>query len=417
MVGLAASGATAQGVPQDQACVTCHLGLDEDRLSSPARDYEEDLHTAVGFGCLDCHGPGADGDHPPDPSAGFLSKPDRRNVSRLCGQCHSDAQFMRDFNPSLRVDQETEYATSVHGDRLMRLGDTAVAVCVSCHPAHRIKPPSDPQSSVHPLNVAGTCVECHGDEAVMAPYDIPTDQHVLYERSVHWQWMVEEADLSAPTCNDCHGNHGAAPPGISSVQNVCGQCHSVMADFFTEGAHAEYFAESDLPACATCHSNHDIETPDDEMLLTFADSVCMKCHAEGEVGADDFPVMKTLIDSLELELARSHETLLEAENRGMEVSQALFDLEESTTSLVKARTAIHSFIADSVRIEIDAGLAVAAAAQERGQGALGEHLFRRQGLAVSVALILICVIGLSLKIKEMERRSTSATSPKIQREG
>src|SRR6266540_7241295 len=33
----------------------------------------------------------------------------------ICGRCHSDAQFMKRYNPALRVDQVAEYATSVHG--------------------------------------------------------------------------------------------------------------------------------------------------------------------------------------------------------------------------------------------------------------------------------------------------------------
>lgn len=395
--------AAAQGFPTGATCVRCHINLDDDRLANPARTFPDDIHSQAGFSCLDCHGPNAAGGGDPDPTAGFLTAPDRRKVPQMCGRCHSDARYMRNFNPSLRVDQEAEYATSVHGVRLAQFGDPNVAVCTSCHPAHQIRPPSDPQSSVYPLNVATTCAHCHADRVLMSTYGIPTDQRDEYYRSVHWQWMVDQEDLSAPTCNDCHGNHGAAPPGISSVRNVCGQCHSVMAGFFTDGGHAGRFTASDLPGCATCHGNHVINHPDDNSLLVYADSVCGLCHAPDAPERSNFPMMKAGIDSLIASQAHSRAVLDQAANLGMEVSQAQFTLEDVKTALVKARAAIHTFDADSVQAEVNTGLATANRAAARGQEALDEHLFRRQGLAVSVALILLLVLGLALKIRQLER--------------
>ena len=101
--------------------------------------------------------------------------------------------------PTLRVDQVAEYATSVHGRRLRELADPKVATCVSCHPAHNIRPPSDPKSSVYPLHVADTCGRCHSDAKYMASYKIPTDQVAKYKTSVHWKAMTAKGDLSAPT--------------------------------------------------------------------------------------------------------------------------------------------------------------------------------------------------------------------------
>ena len=138
---------------------------------------------------------------------------------------------MKKFNPALRVDQEKEYATSVHG-QLLKTGNTKVATCISCHGVHGIRAVNDALSSVYPLNVAETCAKCHGDAAHMAEFKIPTDQYANYKRSVHAKALYERQDLAAPTCNDCHGNHGAAPPGIASVANVCGQCHARQGELF-----------------------------------------------------------------------------------------------------------------------------------------------------------------------------------------
>jgi hypothetical protein len=240
---LVPGAALAQETTTDN-CLSCHSALTDERLSAPVRALENDVHGASGLGCASCHGgdPTAAGFDGMDPATGFVGRPTRRQLAGFCGRCHSDAAFMRQYNPSLRVDQVAEYVTSVHGTRLIEQGDTAVAICTSCHPAHSITSPSDPQSSVNPLNVAETCGACHASAEYMGGYGIPTDQLEDYRRSVHWEMMTEGGDLSAPTCNDCHGNHGAAPPGITSVGNVCGQCHSVMADNFAQSRHAQTFA-------------------------------------------------------------------------------------------------------------------------------------------------------------------------------
>ena len=221
--------------PQVESCASCHLEIGDERLVKPAKAYPQDIHHARGFGCVACHGGDgkAEGMEAMDPAKGYIGKPEHRQTIQVCGRCHADARFMKQYNPSLRVDQLAEYATSVHGRRLMELKDPKVATCTSCHPAHSIRPKSDPASSVHPLKVGETCARCHADAKYMAEYKIATDQFQKYTRSVHWTTMSVKGDLAAPTCNSCHGNHGAAPPGISWVGDACGQCHTVMADLAT----------------------------------------------------------------------------------------------------------------------------------------------------------------------------------------
>ncbi|MEJ2185575.1 MAG: cytochrome c3 family protein, partial [Gemmatimonadota bacterium] len=99
----------AQQLPTSQVCVDCHLKQKDPRLSGPAREFAKDIHAEVGLGCLDCHG-GVGSEHGKramNPAMGFLGKPARRVIPALCGRCHSDAVFMRKYDPSLRVDQVT----------------------------------------------------------------------------------------------------------------------------------------------------------------------------------------------------------------------------------------------------------------------------------------------------------------------
>ncbi len=395
------------GQPQaTSSCATCHLEIGDDRLVKPVKAFAEDIHAAKGFDCVACHGGDAkaSGMEAMDPAKGFIGKPGRRDVPQLCGRCHSDARFMKRYNPSLRVDQVAEYATSVHGRRLRDLGDPKVAICTSCHPAHSIRPPSDPKSTVHPLRVADTCGSCHADAKYMEAYKIPTDQLQKYKGSIHWQTMSVKGDLSAPTCNDCHGNHGAAPPGISWVGNVCGQCHSVQADLFAKSVHAKVFTETGTPGCATCHSNHDIKEATDALLGLGEKAVCAACHGADDTGGKAAVAMRTLIDSLSRESDKARTILTQAERAGMEVSQAQFELNGAKDALIKARASIHAFRVEAVKTEVDAGLGVSAKAYSRGTRALDDLQFRRKGLAVSLVIILALIAGLVLKIRQLDHR-------------
>jgi predicted CXXCH cytochrome family protein len=310
---------------------------------------------------------------------------------------------MRDFDPAMRTDQVSAYYTSAHGRRLRDEDDGDVATCVDCHPAHQTRPASDPESSIHPLHVADLCGTCHADEALMEVRDMPSDQVEEFQASVHGQLLYEDEDLTAPTCNDCHGNHGAAPPEVSSVRNVCGECHAMMASFFLESGHVEHFNAEGLAGCATCHDNHAIQKTADADLGERTRTVCRDCHEAGDLEGEAFLGAALLIDSLEAEHGRAEATLLEAENLGIEVSQALFDLEAVNNALIKARTAVHSLHLEPVEEEVVAGSAVTDSALLRGAAALVEHRARRVGLAMFTAIILVLIAGLATMIRRLER--------------
>ena len=226
LLGSVPASAQTPASKTDQ-CASCHMEL-EGRLGDPVKAMDkDDIHRQRGLSCANCHGgdPTQEGRRAAmDPAKGFIAIPKREDIPRLCGKCHSDAAFMRRFNPAQRVDQEAEYSTSVHGKRL-RQGDAKVAVCTSCHGFHGVKAVKNPASPVYPLHVAETCGTCHANADYMKEYKIPTDQLAKWKNSVHGEAMLQKQDISAPTCNDCHGNHGAAPPSLSSVSNVCGTCH------------------------------------------------------------------------------------------------------------------------------------------------------------------------------------------------
>jgi len=322
----AQQGAQAPAQLEDTSCVACHFDAElfEPEEIAMVEGFRDDIHAAADLSCHDCHGGNPDpalaedyvGAKDDDFINPFRGKPDPADISAMCGSCHSNAGYMRRFNPTARVDQEVEYRTSQHG-QLLAAGDTNVATCASCHGTHGIRRISDPLSSVYPTRVGETCSGCHADAERMADYTLangdplPIDQYARWQESVHAAAMFEREDLTAPTCNDCHGNHGASPPGLDSIAFICGQCHGREATIFRNSPkragferHNGYLVDAggegciachDLPEpqatltgftsfgeCASCHGNHGVVRPTLSFLSPLPDTPCAFCHGDGD---------------------------------------------------------------------------------------------------------------------------------------
>lgn len=413
-LGATAEAADKTGKPPTQ-CEVCHSGLGRTAAALPALQFREDVHADKGFRCVDCHG----GDPTaPDkltakaPSTGYRGRPSGASIVATCARCHSDAELMRRYAPKERVDQASEYATSVHG-RQLAAGDSRVATCISCHGAHGIRLVSDAKSPVYPLNVATTCGSCHANaeymkgERVAGGTPIPTNQPHDYRTSVHYRALTKGNDLSAPTCNDCHGNHGAAPPGVGAVANVCGTCHAVFAARFEQSTHKQIFDR----ACVECHGNHAIQPSSDEMLGSGAKAVCVTCHTPGDNGLVAADKMRGGIERLKGGIADAHALIDRVENQGMEVSDQKLALGEAGNRLTLARTEIHAANPASVDPIVAEGLTIVAGVDTAGQTALAELRFRRKGLFGSLAVILMVVVALGVKIRDLDRTRSADRHP------
>jgi len=386
------------------SCLDCHSGM-EGNLGVTQEKFSQDIHAQKGLTCVSCHGGDASSYDPTQSmsrKAGWKGKFDRKAIPALCGSCHSNPNLMRTYNPSLRTDQLDQYHTSVHGKRLAS-GDVKVAVCVDCHSVHDVRPPSDPRSTVNPVNVAKTCSRCHSDASYMKQYGIPTDQFANYSTSVHHDALAVRGDLSAPTCTTCHGNHGATPPGVDKVQNVCANCHVFQAQMYAKSTHSKVFQDKGLPGCVVCHTNHGIHKPSDAMLGTGQGGVCMHCHAPGDHCDRARATILSDLNRLDTAVTQADTALRLAESAGMEVSEARLNQDQARDSLTKARVTIHSFQTDFVEQDIQAGMKVAVANRKAGEDAMVERNYRRIGLGVCLIVIGFMLVGLRLYIKQIER--------------
>ena len=389
-------------LPTETSCFQCHSQLDGAALE-PTKHAADDIHFQRGLSCNDCHGgdPTAidDMDASHNPKKGWTGKPERLHIPEFCAKCHSDAALMKKFNPRARVDQLSEYRTSVHGQKNAR-GDAGVAVCVDCHNVHGIRAISDPRSPVYPTNVAETCGKCHADEKKMAPYAVPTNQYADYKTSVHYH-AIQGGDIAAPTCNDCHGSHGAAPPGVESVTSVCGSCHPREATLFRETEAKKKLDLSPCIRCMVCHSNHAVQPPTDDMLGVGKDSTCTGCHTQGDPGYNAAAKMAQSIGTLKGRLAEASTDLDKAERAGMEVSEDRFALQKGKDDLVESRVLAHSFDLERFLTAANAGIAGAEAGIAAGKKAFAELRFRRVGLGLSLLVIAAVIVALGFKIREL----------------
>ena len=365
LVGLVLAAVAAGDLRADSSevtsCTACHGNpdmFDGDALAL-AHEFAEDVHAQAGLSCHDCHGGNPDlalaEDMDAAMDAEYVANPyqgpaSRDQIPAFCGRCHSDPSFMKRFRPDARVDQEQEYWTSRHGQAL-RQGDSRVATCIDCHETHGIRGATDPLSTVYPTQVAETCRRCHADGSLMAGYllpngtPLPIDQYSRWRRSIHAAAMFEKEDLTAPTCNDCHGNHGATPPGLDSLTFVCGQCHGREADLFRGSpkhagleSHNEYLEEVEEEGCAachqapqaqvtgihtfgectSCHGNHGIIRPTMAMFAALPSAPCDFCHHESGLLATREPKSarnrKGYLEAKEFLLSQAQSADLEGED-------------------------------------------------------------------------------------------------------
>ena len=156
------------------ACVTCHANADLmvgelNRLYVTESDLSHDIHWQKGLRCNDCHGGDAsevDFRKAHFKEAGFRSIKSPADVPGFCGHCHSNPEYMRQYRPSPRSDQEAIYWTSGHGQRL-KAGDEQVATCVSCHGHHDVRAVDDLSSPVYPTQ--------RGEYVRQVPFECPVD--------------------------------------------------------------------------------------------------------------------------------------------------------------------------------------------------------------------------------------------------
>lgn len=382
-------------------CFKCH----QENHNLPKDYSDNDIHNKLM--CSSCHGGDPQSDDisvAMDPEKGFVGVPTKSEIPKFCGKCHSNINIMRVYQPRIATDQVSQYFTSVHGKKLQS-GDKNVAECASCHSAHNILAVKDPRSTVYKFNVPSTCNKCHGDANLMRQYKIPHNQLSEYTKSVHGIALFEKKDVGAPACNDCHGNHGATPPGVTSIARVCGACHVKNMEYFETSRMARVFEEKNFHGCEQCHTNHSVAKTSDSMIGIEKEAKCVDCHKQGDAGFESARKLKNFINHLKSNFDLANKKFEEVKLKGMNDVDIGFALQDSKQSIIQIRTMIHTFDTTQVGVQYKAGLEISNKAIMLADAQIDEYYTRRNGFAVATVSFMVFAFALYLIIKEKQKKS------------
>lgn len=324
-------------------CVVCH--------GEQGKLMERSVHSRAGIACTDCHGGASEDASYDDPHGDDLvSLTDPAQAVATCGGCHSDLDEMRLYG--LRTDQLALYWTSGHGQKLASGDGEDVATCVTCHNAHEVFHSADPRAPVHRRNQVETCSRCHGDAAIMEPYDLSAEGPEIYRDSVHGRALIE-GSVSSPACADCHGSHGALPPGVHETGQVCGACHSVVRDYFERGAHMAPAAAGTMQECVSCHSSHDVGSAGPEMFVGTGAGHCASCHdGADEIDGSAVALGRELHDGLmrlDRMITETENEVREAAARGLFIESEDGYLDDARGLRARARALTHELSVEALQ--------------------------------------------------------------------
>ena len=114
--------------------------------------------------------------------------------------------------------------------------------------------------------------------------------------------------------------------------------------------------------------------------------------------------MRGLIDSLESEEQLAQKLVNEAEQKGMEISEAKFKLRDVRQARLQSRTMIHAFNEAKFREVVDNGIKVSGVIAEESNAAIHEYYFRRFGLVIATFIITLLAVSLYLYVRRLERK-------------
>ncbi|MCO5190609.1 MAG: hypothetical protein M9941_10065 [Anaerolineae bacterium] len=315
-------------------CENCHV---EPHITNhPGPD---DPDTPVG--CTDCHG-----------SHDVLTVEQLRNGDGTtnCVTCHEAVDVTSHTEPELTQvirtglftnsltdgyclachrlpDRELEFANgdtvsttidglalrqSVHGDT----NPTGQIRCVECHGRYEFPHPEviveSAREYTHTRNEV--CAECHQDQ-----FNETLD-------SVH-AIALEDGDLEAAVCTDCHGAHDTTHPDepIQQSSLMCRECHTEIFDQYAESIHGEALFEEnneDVPTCIRCHGVHNIDDPTTNLFRIQSPLLCADCHADTELMAK-YDLSTDVFDTYVADFHGTTITLFEHQDPNVESNKAV----------------------------------------------------------------------------------------------
>ena len=312
-------------------CGSCH-GDESQQLAKSVHGKALARGDSLAPRCVTCHG-----NHDIVPVKDSHSAVAAIKIPYVCGQCHQEGTPVQ---RNLKISEHNileNYTESIHGEGLLKQGLIVAANCASCHTAHSILPPGDPNASISRRNIAATCTKCHANielvhrktirgelwekqaNTLPACFDCHQPHKV---RNVNYPQGMADADCmrchadqrlkagdgrpmfvrvtevassrhQKVACSQCHSEVNASrlrPCETITHKVDCTACHEAIGEEYTRSTHGQMHAKGDAnaPFCKDCHGTHHVLGKRNPESLTFSTNVpdlCAKCHREGQKAA------------------------------------------------------------------------------------------------------------------------------------
>ncbi|MBI3893058.1 MAG: ammonia-forming cytochrome c nitrite reductase subunit c552 [Candidatus Wallbacteria bacterium] len=321
-------------------CAKCHsdakrmanTGLPTDQYEQYKNSFhgkkvlvEGDSNAAV---CTDCHGT-----HDILSKKNPLARTYRANIPATCDRCHGDDAKMNAY--AIPTDQFKKWKQSFHGRAVLEKHDLSAAICTDCHGKHDIVNPEDAHSRVHHLSIVKTCTRCHADAELMKRHNLSAAIPADYVAGIHGIALLKRGITAAPACTNCHGNHGALPPGVKQVAMVCGRCHMRSEEFYNKSPHRQ---AKGFRGCIECHRNHRIAEPGSWLFS----SACERCHPGDSPASARGKALAETFDRAVFTLEQAAKEVKDAAGYGFSMEKLEAVVEEGRQARVEVVPALHT---------------------------------------------------------------------------
>jgi DmsE family decaheme c-type cytochrome len=257
-----ANGRTAQSgeFVGSETCATCHEEVSKNFAGNPHTKIAE-MHGKSGVTCEGCHGPGkAHVDGGGDTTKIFdPAKASTKEVDEKCLSCHAGAHPNFERSPHAKANVGCTSCHSVHksADKEQLLKASQPALCFQCH--NDTKPQFE-MPFHHKVNEgAVSCSDCHDPHGTFGNNNLKStaDQNAICTKchtETRGPFVYEHAAVKAEGCMGCHTPHGSQNArllNMASINTLCNQCHSRVANATVHGMGA---GSDELAPCTSCHT-------------------------------------------------------------------------------------------------------------------------------------------------------------------
>ena len=281
LLAATALGAVLAGPGRAQDAETCLMCHEDESLTKNVGGkvvslyvdlgrFERSIHAQNGIGCVDCHMDLMDFEDWPHPE-------ELEDVD--CAMCHDGVAEI--------------YGESLHG-QVVAQGEPLAPRCWSCHGAHEILPPTDPESAVNRFNIPIMCGRCHKEGTPVSDFSAIEQDSIIthYTMSIHGEGLYKRGLTNSAVCSDCHTahdvrDHNDPESSISRerVAETCQQCHGRIEDVHTKVIEGRLWEQEPhmVPVCIECHQPHEVRRVYYDQGMSDRD--CLECHAKPDLVA------------------------------------------------------------------------------------------------------------------------------------